>query len=268
MRRSAPFVVVMLIVTTLITVLVFCTCYGHRGVSAQPVESFENAVWTRNTDLIIVSTHFREDLTWLQKAKVPVVVCTKVGSDEPSMPTDDRCILPNKGREASTFLKFIVEYYYDLPRRIAFVHGHETSYHQLMPWSILETIDRAKLQYGYININNKDYSHKSIYEGKNHVLLRQLWHEHFAPFLGRDEPIDLHQACCAQFVVSRDRILSLPKRAYQHWLDMFFDDGIYEKYECTEWNLAVVFEFLWPVIFRDPDQIDLQQYLEQRFSHS
>ena len=261
-------VYVCIMTALLAAVVLLLFWFGIHSNDFKEMESFEDVTWTRDTDLIIVTTHFREDLTWLRDAKVPVVVCTKVGADEPAIPAEKRCMLPNKGREASTFLKFIVEYYYDLPRRVAFVHGHETSYHQLMPWSILETIDRVKLQYGYVNINNKDYSHKSSYDGKNHVLLRQLWHEHFAPYLGRDEPEDLHQACCAQFVVSRDRIQSLPKRAYEHWLGMFFDDEIYAKYDCNEWNLAVVFEFMWPVIFRDPDQIDLQTYLDQRFSHS
>lgn len=83
--------------------------------------------------MIIVANHWNEDLEWLKKSKYPVVIIDKVGSAlscfEPTM------VLENKGGAESSYFKYIIENYENLPDNVAFLHGHETAYHQRHPRS-------------------------------------------------------------------------------------------------------------------------------------
>ena len=85
----------------------------------------------------IVTSHWKENLDWLKKSKYPVVLIDKMGAD-PSW-LEPRHIIPvNKGKEVSVYLKFIIENYDNLPDFTAFIHGHETSVHQLFSRPLLE----------------------------------------------------------------------------------------------------------------------------------
>ena len=107
--------------------------------------------WDSNTELIIVTSHFTEDLEWLKQSKYPVVVCSKVGAHIPAIPADTKCIIPNIGNEASSYLKFIITYYDNLPEHVAFIHGHETSWHQSV--DILKAINGSLFfNYEYCSI--------------------------------------------------------------------------------------------------------------------
>jgi len=86
--------------------------------------------------LTIITAHWKEDLTWLKNADVPVVLIDKEGA-EPS-PFVPQHTIPNYGLEASSYLKYIVENYENLPDHVAFIHGHETSVHQNHDRPLLE----------------------------------------------------------------------------------------------------------------------------------
>ena len=101
----------------------------------------------------IVTSHWKEDLTWLKKSEFPVVLIDKEGADptcfEPSY------VIPNKGLEASVYLKFIIERYNDLPDHVAFIHGHETAHHQKHSRPLLELIRNANTKkYDFISLNH------------------------------------------------------------------------------------------------------------------
>jgi hypothetical protein len=88
----------------------------------------------KKSNLVIVTAHYNEDLEWLKKSRHPVVLCDKPGAKSSSFTPDKSCTLNvNRGREASSFLKYIVENYDRLPERIAFIHGHEETWHQRYP---------------------------------------------------------------------------------------------------------------------------------------
>ena len=232
-------------------------------------EGFEqqSRPWTVDSDMVIVTAHFTEDVAWLADASFPVVVCTKHGGTRPAIAPDDRCTLPNAGREATSYLKFIYEYYYGLPRHVAFLHGHETAWHQRLPFPMMEAIVRAKTtRFGYVNVNNTPLHDHDLTKNTGHIhtMLHELWPAHFEPFLG-PEPRVIRQMCCAQFVVSRERIQSLPRRAYKRWLDMF-EQRVFAPFGKTDYDLAVAFEYLWPLIFGDPSAVDTQRYARDRIA--
>ena len=212
-------------------------------------------------DLVIVTAHYNEDLTWLKRQdEFPVVVCDKHGSEATPFTPDARCSLQiNRGREASSFLKFIIEYYDDLPRHIAFVHGHEFAEHQTLPFGILEGIRRAKKHdFDYINLNARlQFNHlydapESIesvaathwFSHPGHKFLRKYWDSHFADILGCDFPEHLGYVCCAQFVVSRRAIRRHPKESYIRLYELVMDPT-----KGTDYEAAVAIEFIWHILF-------------------
>ena len=118
------------------------------------VEHFtEPKTWNRDTDYVIVSSHFNEDLGWLKRSPYPVVVCSKLHSDA-ALPIDQKCSSPiNKGKEVTAYLKFIIEYYDDLPKNVAFIHGHEKAWHQHLDiFDAIKCADARK--YGFVSLNN------------------------------------------------------------------------------------------------------------------
>lgn len=213
-------------------------------------------------DLVIVTAHYKENLDWLKESPYPVIVCDKPGSKKSAFVPNAQCSLTkNIGREASVFLKFVIEYYDALPAHIAFVHGHETAWHQKLPWGVLESIDRARLDtYSYINLNNvrhsKVFDPAQPYKGrvgphveyrhKAHTLLQRYWDSVFGPILNIPFPNHLQFQCCAQFVVSRDAILRHPKDAYVKLYEFVTDSSI-----GTDWERAVALECIWHVLWSD-----------------
>jgi Protein of unknown function (DUF3431) len=213
--------------------------------------------------LVIVTNHYNEDLSWLlertEKSKydfesVPIVVCSKSGRfDSPRCPAG-----PNKGREASGYLNYIVTNYHDLPDHVAFIHGHQYSYHQTYS-DLLGVIACARYRtHGFVSLNHRFIDDRSA-DSEPMVRLRRMWSEHFEPYLRRPPPTYVLHDCCAQFIVSRDRILALPRQAYQHWHDLFMADTDGDG----GFRLGFVFEYIWHVIFGEPDVVTEMEHADR-----
>jgi hypothetical protein len=223
---------------------------------ARPEGFIEAPAWDTSTPLIIVSAHFKENLGWLKKSTHPVVVCSKEGASTPEIPGEPRCKLPNFGREASSYLKFIVEFYDALPVRVAFIHGHERAWHQNL--DILTAIQSARPDVPYVSLNNMFYDDRTI---DNHVYASFIptWNTHFKPYVKRDLPARIFHDCCAQFIVHRDAIHALPHEAYQHWLDLL-------KNSKDDYTLGMQIEYVWHIIFGMPDVLEShEQYADLMF---
>jgi hypothetical protein len=80
----------------------------------------------------VVISHFGEDLSHLASLVEPnVIVYTRNPPDPASaLPGVSFRIVPNHGAEALPFVQYIVETFDHLPDRVAFVHAHNTSWHQ------------------------------------------------------------------------------------------------------------------------------------------
>ena len=220
--------------------------------------------WNSNTDIIIVSSHFNENLSWLRKSPYPVVVCSKKGANTPEISIDPKCTMSfNKGKEYTSYIKFIIEYYDNLPEFVVFLHGHENAWHQNL--RILDAIRCAKKRkYGYISLNNCVIQKLEWSTGnKGYDMLASLWEKDFKPYLNMDMPEYFYHDCCAQFIVSRERIRLRSKAAYKHWYNLVFQIK-------NDYHLALAFEMVWPVIFGEESDIRVErdQYKPSRFSCS
>jgi hypothetical protein len=227
-------------------------------------EYFEN-----NEKLVIVTSHYRENLDWLKNSKYPVKMCDKPGSDETDFVADSSCTLnENFGREASSYLTYIINNYDNLPEYMAFLHGHEEAYHQKNPLGILKAIEMAKIdEYDYISLNNEiqaiilepgltfDRNNPSFVfkeQDMQHYLMRRVWKDLYEPYLGYPFPEKIRCERSAQFIVSKKAVLNRPKKMYEDLLHFL-------SYGEKEFGIlaSFVLEFSWHMIFGEkPDMCD------------
>ena len=127
----------------------------------------------------IVTSHWKEDLDWL-RAEFPVVVIDKEGADP--MCFEPAHVIPNKGSEASAYLKFIIERYDDLPDHVAFIHGHETSHHHRHALPVLELIRRANVaKHDYISLNGWYQNYTFVNEPRYDTYSEDRWDVYMGP---------------------------------------------------------------------------------------
>jgi len=210
--------------------------------------------------LVIVTNHWKENLEWLKKSKFSVILIDKVGSDPSCF--EPTYIIPNKGGAESSYFKYIIENYDNLPDNIAFLHGHETAYHQVHGRPLLEVIEAANLTHGYIPING--WVRAWNFNNEEGTLdAPRMWDDFHLP--EEDKPENgsiLIFEPNSQFIVSRDRIRRHSKELYQHMYDVLMNEEaewcphankpIARHYACLENIFHIIFGEK-PQFFYKPD---------------
>jgi hypothetical protein len=207
--------------------------------------------------LVIVTSHYKEDLRWLRASPYPCVVCTKEGADPPAIPADPRCTIPNIGKESASYIKFIIEYYDTLPNHVAFIHGHQAAWHQRL--DLFAAIGAADIQsHQYISLNNFFIDDRHA-DNWHMMRIAEQWEADFAPYIRRELPRRLLHDCSAQFIVSRDAIRRIPKEGWMHWLAMLQNN--------PDKDIGSRFEYLWHYIFGLPAVIpNARTYVRDTFT--
>lgn len=170
----------------------------------------------------------------------------------------------NQGREAMAYLTFIIDNYDQLPDYMVFVHGHGRAWHQPEPlqWKLQALNIAALEQEGYINL------HCGRKPGCENALLGDSerpqndevdWAKSVVPAWWIEHqlqpgpvPAQVSEPCCAQFAVSKSRVLA---RSLDFWKkyrrplesDVKEMQAIYGK----AWNLhsmGTVYEYIWHVV--------------------
>lgn len=173
--------------------------------------------------LVIVTNHYKEDLNWLKRSRWNVVVVDKEGADPTDLPV--QYTIPNKGYETTGYLKYIIENYDNLPDHVAFLHGHETAWHQFHDRGLLEVIEGANIEkHGFIPLNNfmgwYAFAPPSDFE-EDRLDLIEGWDKFsFPDHLKPPHYFMLRVPLGAQFIVSRDRIRLHSKETWQKWFDL------------------------------------------------
>lgn len=193
----------------------------------------------------IVASHFREDLTWIKNSKLPAVVISK------NQDFNDESFLgfhhiPNRGLEFSSYLWFIFNYWDRIPAKVAFVHGHENSYHQSS-----STIDAIR-KFGesdFAGLNGDRYSVSTYcHNGLDNFWFgsgfSDIWNLLGLGYVCEAPPAIVCQGS-TQCLVSRERIKSKPRFFYEELFGKLMsssDDRI----------VALVLELAWNIIFGAP----------------
>ena len=162
----------------------------------------------------------------------------------------------NKGHEVMVYLSYIINHYANLPDIVVFMHAHRWAPHnaELLNHDAVEMIKRLSVQHvlrqGYVNMRCKwdpgcpEWLHPT---NKHETLTRQeemmasrCWAELFPlealpPFLA--------QACCAQFALSKERILSIPLSRFIYYRDWVLTTPL------SDYIAGRIWEYLWHFLF-------------------
>lgn len=201
---------------------------------------------------LVVPKMTEEDTSWIEK-EIPEWQPFIYVADDPSAPLHPP---KNKGHEVMVYLTYIIDHYEGLPDVIAFMHSHQFAWHNddlfgQNAAGLLRRLNPARVvREGYMNLRCNwgpgcpDWMHPGALEEnaskQEEIMLARAWGEIFP-----DDPIPsvLAQPCCAQFAVSRDRILAIPKARF-----VFYRDWILRT-ELSDYISGRVWEYLWHVVF-------------------
>lgn len=197
--------------------------------------------------IVIVTSHYNEDLQWLEDINFKVFVVHHEGGKEYNVDKFYKTYtIKNKGLEASAFLHYIIENYDNLPEHVVFLHGHEQSYHHIYNKPLLYLINNAKInEYDYIPLNNSWRAY-TLHREDMTILPNGLpFNKHFRAntepllkHLNPDKNILIYDAC-AQFIVSKKLILGNSKEFYIKLYEELMEDIL----------KGDMFEELWHLIF-------------------
>jgi hypothetical protein len=187
---------------------------------------------------LIVASHYSENLQWLVDQNIYDYIVYTKNTEEVSkykLLPDTVVSLPNKGKETSSYLRYILDNYHSLPNHIAFCHGHDTAWHQ--DRTILEALSNYKGE-DYLTLNNP-YYRNLLFEGCPDQIvwdhMKLAWECVALPF-----PTKLEHTMSAQFVTSKQCIMRNPMSFYQKCYDWIMEQTV-----LSDLRLGIMFEQLW-----------------------
>lgn len=163
----------------------------------------------------------------------------------------------NKGHEASVYLKYIIDYYDNLPDYTFFIHDEEFSWHH--SGSIIDKYREAVMSNEkYYNINDKAHWNKpfSIHPDIYKALLDwyDCYIEEYIPISKVPNNIDFiyNYYGCAQFLIHKDLIRNLPKEFYVRLYNWIIKTSIPNYYSSRflEWTWHI-FWVIYPKFIKN-----------------
>ena len=225
----------------------------HGSISATAfsgsVPKHPGAEYTR---VIVVPRMKNEDISWMYEALPDLNVNIYIAND-PMSPFHPP---KNKGHEVMVYLTYIIDHYEQLPDVIIFMHSHRFTHHnnEILGYDATQMLRRLSSEYvirqGYVNMRCNwspgcpewlnPYATREHMGKQEEAVLAESWHELFPhdPL-----PKTLAQACCAQFALSRKRILSSAKSRY-----VFYRDWIMRT-PLSDYVSGRIWEYSWQFLF-------------------
>lgn len=204
------------------------------------------------TRVLVVPQTAKDSTTWIDSDQLGVEVALY------SVDNFTAALHPplNKGHEVMVYLSFIIDRYHDLPEILIFTHAHRHAWHNadLLGFDAVEMVrrlsnDRVTRQ-GYMNLRCAwdpgcpkwldPYDETELLGKQEQRILAKVWAELFPldPL-----PTNFAQPCCAQFAISRARVLSIPHARF-----VFFRDWLLRT-PLTDYYSGRIWEFVWQYIF-------------------
>lgn len=195
----------------------------------------------------IVIAHYNEDLFWTQNLKFDgeVIIYSKTDKSNP-----DRYVPINKGQEVPMYLKYIIDFYDNLPDKTLFLHGHYHSPHQDYDSKfICENLNWDNSD--FFSVNRRDW-YQDIGDNLNTWKVHSMWlqecwemFEGFLPFPNQGTMF----YSGAQFVVGKELILKYPKMFYEKIYNWVLTKTINIPPQTSDEIISRVFEYIWHYVF-------------------
>jgi hypothetical protein len=220
-------------------------------------------------EAVIVAAHSAEDMGWLvNQHQYPYIVYTK-SQEAAQLNPHFRYLSVNLGTEAFAYLTYIVEEYYKLPEVVAFVHGHETSWHQGVnvlqilqslgnlsqityrslsdrgPWHCFELQGQARCQK-----EERQSKEASCLEEESALVIHDIrsLERYFSFYLSvsrKEMPTYMIIKCCAQYLIHRRVIQARPLEFYKNTLQNMYNRALKEDlYSEVPRQIGLDFEFM------------------------
>ena len=200
--------------------------------------------------IFILSSHYEEDLNWLINQKeydYLIYSKNKNAKEIINAPEEKIRIIENRGMEATSYIRFILDFYENIPDYVAFCHGHESAWHQHS--DILSIIKSYNLNDEYFTLNNP-YYRNCLYDDCPQEISypadKRVWNKikSLKSELMIELPDLLEITMGAQFIIKKENILRHKKPFYENilrWLNT--------QEEMTESAAGIIIEQLWYLIF-------------------
>lgn len=233
-------------------------CFLVRHITAVRTMGIQldSCEWHEHTEFLAIINFHHGNIEWRNKLKMPFVIFTK---DTPERePYNAR----NKAKSETNLLKFAYEFYDQLPQNIIYVHQYEYKWHHT--GSIADILNSGKLREqfkqsktrGYYNFNT--WLLEPAKEKVERMLQSGWWQACMQPYFGdvhEYHDFTLKKRGCAQFVVSRERIRSLPREFYKNMYDWLVANstgtgrGVPHQSPLDNFYTSRYLEWVWELIF-------------------
>ena len=248
---------------------VFDSAYARqtRKRFKQPTIGHENGVWglsstfhpgspksqpSNHSRVMVIPRTMEEDITWIMDELPGMSVAVYIADDPMASLHPPR----NKGHEVMVYLTYVIDYYDILPDIVLFMHAHRWTHHNndFLGHDAVEMIQRLNdahvIREGYMNMRCHwspgcpewlhPVSTQDILGKQEETVLSKCWSELF-PL--EPTPTFLAQPCCAQFVLSKERLLAIPQSRF-----IFYRDWILRT-SLSDYISGRIWEYIWQYIF-------------------
>jgi hypothetical protein len=190
-------------------------------VSVHSTQYNETLVWNKNTRYLALVNYYDHDVSWAQRLHHPHIIYYKNRADKEPFSA------ANKAKAEINLMKFIADFYDNLPINIIFLHqyefkpfSHDGSVVDIVNHPEFELRYNTSASAGYWSINRDRM--ESVSHHVDWMLKSGWWPNCMEPYFGPIRDVGdflLGKTCCSQFVVSRQRIHSLPREFYRNSYD-------------------------------------------------
>ena len=204
------------------------------------------------TRTLVTACVDKKEVSWMREELLNVNLSVYVANDLSANMHPPK----NKGHEAIIYLTYIIDHYATLPDIVIFMHAHRWAEHnnEVLDYDAVQMIQRLSSTYvrkqGYVNMRCDwvpgcpEWLHPSSKQEdlkkQEEAVLSKCWGELFPldPL-----PWSLAQACCAQFAVSQERILSIPLSQFIFYRDWMLATPL------SNYISGRIWEYLWHFVF-------------------
>ncbi|KAA6414304.1 MAG: hypothetical protein FRX48_02667 [Lasallia pustulata] len=200
---------------------------------------------TVSDKVIVIAKMEREDTDWVAE-NLPDWQHAIYTVDNPNATLHTPA---NKGHESMAYLTYIIEHYDALPTIMALIHprrnGFWAAWHTDTPLhDNVDSLRKLRTDFvrrnGYANLRCNWNPGCKLEQRNNAHVTPQIWRELFA---GTEAPGEIGATCCAQFAVSRERVLRRGRGEYERYRRWVLDTELEDRAS------GRVMEYLWHVIF-------------------
>lgn len=194
---------------------------------------------------IIVISRYKKNVNWTRKFienGFRVLVY-----DHQKKEDNPYYVKENKGREASVYLKYIIDYYDYLTPYTIFLQDEDKSWHHQgsLVQNVLDYMYTSGKSDKFYNFNNRCLAR--IKSNNLYPMMKDYFQKFLEPYIGNIEKYGnwtVGYKCCAQFIVHRDYIHKYPHEMYQNMYKYMMNDKHDEKAKghMFEWTLHLLYD--------------------------